>query len=119
MKQSGVGGFFLMELMVGLCLVLLLIVCAVMSLSFFDRIMVRSELEKLNAVCRYMQYCAIVGNEQKELLFDVEHNSYFFDNQKQILVRGMSFGCMNGVKGPPGSAHHTINKSITFPGNRI
>jgi prepilin-type N-terminal cleavage/methylation domain-containing protein len=111
--------FTLIELMVVICLIALLAGMGVMQFSFLDATITHAELDKLMTACLYMQQLAIATNEEKQLLFDINKHEYRFEKFYEKLSPRVRFGFLSGVKGPPGSPTHIIEKAITFPSARI
>ena len=65
-------GFTLIEAMVVICLFGLISTLAIMQLSFLDETIVRSQIDKLAAVCSYLRQKAIATNSEQKLIFDLE-----------------------------------------------
>jgi len=105
--------------MVVVCLCALLAGLSMMQLSFLDATIARAEIDKLATVCTYVQQLARATNEEKFLTFDMQKNEYTCDGFAEKLSQRVSFGILPGVKGPPGSPDHVVEKAITFPGQRI
>jgi len=112
-------GFTLIEAMVVICLFGLISTLAIMQLSFLDETIVRSQIDKLAAVCSYLRQKAIATNSEQKLIFDLEKNEYRCDDVRETLPQRYSFGFMEKALGPPGSPSQKIEKAITFPGNII
>lgn len=109
-----VSGYFLIELLLVMALFALLAGGAFFSISFFNRLMVRSELHKLEMVCRSLQWQAITSGQAQTLIFDIPHNSYRYHNTINQLPHQLTFGVLEHVTGPPASPTHTITTPITF-----
>lgn len=118
MRDCGFG-FSLMELLVVIALMAILITVLGANVSFIDRLMVKTEVEKLFLVCRALQQEAISCNEQKTLVFDEINQTYCYGSTVEKLNRGVCFGVLPAVKGPPASPTHELTKAVTFIGNRI
>ncbi len=119
MKLLNKSGFTLIELLIVISLFALLTFLASANLSFFDRLLVRSELEKLHMVCRYLQRCAIVSGQEQYLIFDNNQHAYTYDEHHEKLPPQIRLGFLSRAQGPPGSANKPIHNAITFSGNRI
>ena len=119
MKWWNRQGFTLIELMVVIGLVALLALLTTANLTFFDRIIVRSEIEKLHTICRYLQRCAIAENKTHYLVFDLENNKYCYQQHQEQLPQHVAFGFLPGTHGPPALANRLIRKAVTFQGDRI
>jgi hypothetical protein len=112
-------GYFLFELSLVLILFVMLFSGTTMTVLFFNRIMVRTELEKLYFLCRYIQWHAISSNKEQKLLFDAYNNSYSFQKEQHALPAQVLFGVPPGTKGPPSQPSHVIHRPITFVNNQI
>jgi len=119
MKWLNKQGFTLIELIVVFALFLLLTILAQVNISFLDRMIAHTEIEKLYATCRYLQHCALASNKQQELIFDQVNNSYRYHNFTEKLPAQIAFGFMPGTKGPPAAATKLVQNPITFSNNRI
>jgi len=119
MKWLNKQGFTLIELAVVLALFLLLSIFVQVNINFLDRMILHTEIEKLQTICRYLQQCALVSNKQQELIFSQANKSYHHHNHNETLPTKVSFDFISGAKGPPASANKLIQKSITFANNRI
>lgn len=117
--MRGRNAFSLIELMVVICLCGVIAGLTIVQLSFLDATIVRSEIEKLAAVCMYAQQLSRATNQEKHLVFDLQKNEYRCDGYREKLSSQVSFGILPGIKGPPGSSVHKIEKAITFSGQRI
>lgn len=111
--------YTLIELVIVICCFALIAGLGLSQLSFLDETAARMEIDKIASACRYMQQLAIASNEEKYLVFDQNNNQYFADGRCEKLSSRLCFGVLPGIKGPPGSASHTIQKIITFPKQRI
>lgn len=119
MNRKNCAAFTLIELMVVICLCALLAGLAMVHLSFLDRTIVRTEIDKLATVCMYLQQLAIATNSEHYLIFDAQKNEYHFDTYHEKLSQHICFGCLSGVMGPPGNPTHSVEKAITFSGQKI
>jgi len=117
--RQGTRGFSLMELLVVISLLVIAITVLVINVSFVDRLMARTEAEKLFLVCRALQQEALSCNEQKILTFDEPNQTYRYGTTTEKLNRSVRFGIIQSVKGPPASPTRELTKAITFVGNRI
>lgn len=119
MKWWNKPGFTLIELMIVVSLVALLAVLATANLSFLDRLIVRSEIEKLHTIARYLQRCAITENKTYHLTFDEHNNAYNYENHHETLSPHIAIGIIPEALGPPASADKPIRQSVTFQNKRI
>lgn len=112
-------GFTLVELMITLALCALVVGLTIVNVSFLDRGIVRSEVDKLYSACMYTQQCALAMGQQYELVFDEQNNSYTFAGKTERLRPPVVFGVVAGAKGPPSSPSKKITKPITFKHKKI
>lgn len=112
-------GFSLLECGIVLALLVLVLTLHVVQIPFLNRYIVRSEIEKMYAVCKYLQQYAMINRQQQELIFDITKNEYYFHEKKERLPKQVVFGFLSGAKGPPSSALSSIVKPITFDHQRI
>ncbi|MFA6066221.1 MAG: hypothetical protein WC707_03495 [Candidatus Babeliaceae bacterium] len=82
--------------------------------SFFDRLLVRMELDALYSLYAMLQQRALLHNREQCLYFDDKTNSYRYDNVIRTCGRGVCFGVQKGVLGPPSSPAHEIRDAIMF-----
>jgi hypothetical protein len=115
-QQYGYVGLY------GILLLAIFIVCIsklVVGFSMFQQYTVRAEIEKLQALCIYLQQQALVSNKPLELKFDIINRRYASGEIKNILPIGVMFDFMPNVKGSPGVEYAPVVKAITFADNRI
>lgn len=89
------------------------------SLQFFVRWSVRTEIERLQSICLYLQQSAIASGKQYTLVCDIPNNSYSYESTTIDLPQGVIFGAALHVQGPPSSPHAPITKAVTFLDNSI
>jgi len=112
-------GFTLIELGITLFLFVIVMTLTLANVSFLNKSIVSSEIDKLYSICRYLQRCAILSNQKQELIFDTKNGKYSFNNNVQELPMGVKF-CVNPqVKGPPSKPKNPISSPITFKLSRI
>ena len=107
--------FTLIELLVVISLIALLATLGVMQLSFLDETITHAQVDKLAAVCSYLQHRAIVSNSEQILLCDEQKNEYRGSNVSETLSPRVCFGFLPHVLGSPGAPSRVIKKAITFP----
>lgn len=112
-------GFSLIEVMISLALFVFLATLCIVHGSYLQRLLVRSEIEKMYAICMYAQRYAILSNQTHVLIFDVKGQKYCFNGRTESLPRGVRFGSLPGVCGPPSTPHSKIKEPITFHAQRI
>lgn len=112
------SSFTLLELVVVLCLILFLVTYTIPSFDFYKGLVLRRELQKIEALCYYLQQRAIVtGITQKMLIDPVKNNYSFSKNGQKIdfqLTNPLTFGFINGVMGPPAQPTASIGQVATF-----
>ena len=113
------SGFSLIETMIVIALIALIMGLVGANYAFLNRILVRSEVEKLYTICRYLQHCAVVKNRPQELRFDRANNTYTYNEQRHTLSRHVTFGFLPNTKGPPSSPNATVQNPITFVQKKI
>ena len=114
------SGFLLIELLISITIISLVVSFGILTVGHFHKALVRADVEKLYATCRYLQQCAIVTNQKQILTFDTIRNSYHYHNHEERLSPYTIFGIKNStIKGPPSAPTNSINNPITFIGKRI
>jgi prepilin-type N-terminal cleavage/methylation domain-containing protein len=108
-------GFSLLEMIIVLGLVLVIVRFSMGAFSFFDRVLVRHELERLYMLFIALQRRAILEMREYRLTLDIVGNSYTVGNHKELLARGVMFGTTADVKGPPSNSAQVIVRPATFP----
>lgn len=111
--------FSFIELLIVISMFTTIVTLFSINLSFFDRLFVHVEADKLLATCRRLQYQAQATNQQQEIRFDTPHKSYTYETTTNHLTRSVSFGFFNNVKGPPSKPSTPITNPVTFVQNRI
>jgi len=112
-------GFSLIELTVVLALISIIVALVSAHGTFFNRMLVRVEVEKLYMICQHMQRCAQVSNQTQEIVFDREDNAYWHNGVKEQLAASVTFGYVPGTHGPPSWPHTLIKRPITFGNQQI
>jgi hypothetical protein len=111
--------FSLIEVTISLALFVFLATLYIIHGSYLQRLLVRSEIEKMYAICMYLQRYAMLSNRTHVLIFDVKGQKYCFNGRTENLPRGVRFGFLPGVCGPPSTLHSKIKEPITFQAQRI
>ncbi len=113
--------FSLLELMIVVSLVGILMMLTVANVSFLGRAYVPTELEKIGALCRYMQQKALMTNVAQIITLDATGSvhGYMFGVVRELLPRSIIFGAPAGIKGPPATPTRVIESPITFKNSQI
>ena len=112
--------FSLIELLITLALVVLLVAFTVPRTTFFARFIVQAEINKMYAICSYLQQRALAANDAQELQLDLTSNTYRFANLQgkqttQRLHDQVRFGVLPQASGPPGKPTASLTNASTFP----
>jgi type II secretory pathway pseudopilin PulG len=113
------AAFSLIELLIVLSLCMIIATLFSVNLSFFERLLVHVEADKLLVTCRRLQYQACATQQPQQIQFDVPHNRYTYETTTEHLNRSVSFGTLHEVKGPPSKPSSVITNPVTFVQNRI
>ncbi|MDZ4149882.1 MAG: GspH/FimT family protein [Methylicorpusculum sp.] len=94
---------------------------SVAQVSFFGRAYVRTELEKLQALCGYAQQKALMTNMAQTIVLDATGtiHRYTFGAVGEQLPQSIRFGAPAEVKGPPATPTRFIDSPITFKNAQI
>jgi|ERR1700733_107037 len=112
-------GFSLLELMIVIAIAALLITICSVNSRFLRSSVVQTQLDLFITTCTYLAQTAIATKTPQTLFLESADHSYSFHNQKHLLPKGMQFGILNAVKGPPASPTHSVHAPITFANNTI
>lgn len=107
-------GFTLVESMIGVSLLLIIVTLVMVNASSMRSSFVRSEIDKLYTVCKFMQMTAQMTNKRQEIYIDLHHNSYTYGGNTEKLSGDVCFGILPDVKGPPSVPRTLLNSPITF-----
>ena len=118
-KKALLKGFSLIELMVALAIFSVIIALTFTNVSFLEQSLAHNEIDKLHSIAHYLARRAQMTNQEQVLQFDRFGKSYRFNGRKETLPKGIEFGTLPSIKGPPSSALHAITNPITFKGERI
>ncbi len=112
-------GFFLMEFLIVITLIMVIIGLALPSLSFLNNTVLKSEVEKLAMVCYYLRQYALATHKEQKLTFNQARQSYTVDSSTYSLSNNIRFGFLPECYGPPSQPLHKINQAITFVHDKI
>lgn len=112
-------GFSLLECMIVLALLMILAQAAMFNCSCVSSMVTHADITGLYMACLYMQRLAQVTQKTHYLALDTTGHAYTFDGKAVALSRGIHFGSLPSVKGPPSSPHALITDPVTFKEHRI
>lgn len=118
LRQSS-RAFSLLELLVTLCIIAIVGALALPSFNFFTRWQLRTEAQLLAVTMRYVQQKAIATGRTHTIVFNLASQSYTFAGLSNTLTtytlpRGVRYGALPGVLGPPSAPRTSITSPITF-----
>ncbi len=113
-NRTNKQGFSLIELIITITLITLIALLAGSHLAFFDRLLIRAELEHLYVTCYLLQRRAMMIQEAQTLTCDTEDHSYRYNNKEYRLPPSVRFGTAVGVKGPPSAPEKEIREPVSF-----
>lgn len=113
------AGSTLVELTIVIAIFSLITACTVINTGFLHHLMVRSELEHLCMMCRYLQSKALATHQKQILNFDLHANTYASEGVHYQLPHSITFGVCSGIKGPPATPTKPIKEPVTFKNNQI
>ena len=116
---KAVRGFSLIEMMIVIALIMLIASMAMINTHYLNKTVVHTEIDLLYNTCCYLQHMAMATNQEQELRFDIEKQSYNFEGQEYILPAIARFGILAHVKGPPSSPQHFLSTPVTFSHQKI
>jgi hypothetical protein len=105
--------------MIVIALVAVVVSITLTSADFLRDTIAKTEMHKLQAVCRSAQYQAQAENQQKNIFFDIEKNRYIYENRTFQLPSSLEFGFLAGSKGPPANPVNLIKNPVTFKNDCI
>lgn len=108
-------GATLLELLVVVALIIVLVTLAFPAWRFLKTQQITEQLNQLQIICITLQQKATVTQEKQSLTFNGDQRSYFFNNQTEKLLPGISFNFIPGLKGPPSNPKKLVTRAITFP----
>lgn len=118
-NRFNIRGFTLIELMLVIALCALVATLSISYLGFLDRMIMRSELEKLRTTCLYLQRHAMLEGQVQQLDFDQELPGYKHNKSMYKFPAQVQFGLLPTVLGPPSSPVQVPNSPITFSKNSM
>jgi Tfp pilus assembly protein FimT len=113
------AGFLLIEVVVVIALVIIIVTLAMPQMSFLNKQIIRSEIEKLASVCLFLRQSALVTHRDQTLVFNQMHSSYSSEQASYTLASGVKFGFLHNSYGPPSNPSNLINQAVTFKREKI
>ncbi len=102
-----------------LAFVLIIVMLAVPHFSFLSRHLVRQEVENLKQFITYAHRLALATGQMQTIHIQITSNSVQGAGRQYQLARGVRFGVIPGVQGPPAAPHSSLTEPITFKDNQI
>lgn len=112
-------GFLLVELMVVIALMCLMVVVLQSAVDVKTTGFVRASLDQLYATCLMAQKRAMMTGITQEIVLEVDRGSYRYGTERILLPKGVEFGYLAGVQGPPARPHDRVIMASTFAHNSI
>jgi Tfp pilus assembly protein FimT len=112
-------GFLLAELMVTIAVLCLMIVLLKGAGSFTTTGFVRASLDQLCATCLMAQKRAMMTGVQQEVVLEIDRGSYRYGTERIVLPKGVMFGWLAAVQGPPATPQALLTTASTFARNTI
>lgn len=117
-KKKGVcQGYTLIEIIISIAILSLVFVLFSINFSFLNKLLLRSQADKLFSTFVYLQRRAISTGSEQVLKFDAEKNQYSYNGKIFNLNHKVFFGFYSDVNGPPSSPILPIKSSVTFKDN--
>lgn len=116
------NGYFLIETLIA-CILLATITCLIFIYrNPCEQNHLRHELQMLQASLHYLQQKAIAQNKVLDITFSTSRNEYFYKEGKTYvahrLTKPVSFGFIQGAKGPPSRPTSKLKTPFSFEGQR-
>lgn len=118
-RAQGYRGFSLIEVLVVIAIIAVLSVLVSINFSFFNSVLIKSEIQKLHTICHYLRRKALMTNQIQKLVFDMSKNCYNYDNHQEKITQSVRIGFLCGTKGPPSAPNQLIQQPITFKNNEV
>jgi hypothetical protein len=113
------SGFSLFEIMISCALLILIATCTFIYQQNVDQFMIQTYLNTLYMTCMTLSQKAQLSKQNITLTFNLDKNSYSYQNHSETLPSFLIFGYPPGSKGPPSSPQSLITHPITFTHNQI
>lgn len=111
-----VKSFSLIELLAVIFVIIILLIFTAPKFSFFNKFILKNEVDKIFTLFSYLQQKAIASNTQQEIIFNLQEDSYLMNLQskKNKLAYIVKFGFLSNSYGPPSDPTKLIQDAITF-----
>ena len=108
--------FSLFELLAVVAVIIILLTVTVSKSSFFNRFVLKNEVDKVFTIFSYLQQKAIASNNQQEIIFDLQKNSYLMNSnsKENKLANVVRFGFLPNSYGPPSDPTKLIQNAVSF-----
>jgi hypothetical protein len=112
-------GYALLQLGIALSLVMVICMVSVPHRLFMQHRLVKTEIEKLMLMFRYIQRTALACNQDQQLAVHVDDNWYEAIGRREQLPKEVQFAVVSGVYGPPSHPEKPLTKPVTYKNNHI
>ncbi|MBD3231995.1 hypothetical protein GF322_05060 [Candidatus Dependentiae bacterium] len=125
--KQNIKSFSLIELMLVLSTIIILLTISIPQITFLNKFILKNEVDKIFTLFCFTQQKAITCNQQQEIIFDLNQNSYkinleqqqnnqikYSKNSQNKLPNTVKFGFFKDTLGPPSDPKKTIQNAITF-----
>jgi hypothetical protein len=112
-------GFLLVELMVTIAILCLMVVLLKCAGSFATTGFVRASLDQLCTTCLVAQKRAMMMGITQEVVLEIDRGSYRYGTERIFLPKGVMFGWLAAVQGPPATPQALVTTASTFAKNTI
>ncbi len=108
--------FSLFELLAVVAVIIILLTVTVSNSSFFNKFVLKNEVDKVFTLFSYLQQKAIASNKQQEIVFDLQNNSYLmnFESKENKLANVVKFDFLPNSYGPPSDPTKLIQSAVSF-----
>lgn len=107
-------GYLFVELLVVIALVCCVVMLMSSTLSTSTTGFARAALDELYSTCLLAQKRAMMLGVAQKIAFELGANAYHYDRQRVVLPKGVTFGWLPDVKGPPAHPRAGLTSACTF-----
>ena len=112
-------GSLLIELLIVCLVVAFLASISLSKVSMLNRFLIQAEVEKIRSFCWYLQQRAQMNQAHEILDINLKDGTYQAVGKVEHLAKGITFGIMPEVKGPPSSPILPLKEVCSFANNKI